>query len=1580
MTPKVKSAIKIVKYLFVLLVLLFLLLVAAVNLPFVHRLITKKANTILAEKGIPVRIGKATLLLNGKIGIYQLEIIKPGADTVIYAGRTTVDVYPVPLLSKKLVIKSIQLSDVVANILTDSVTGEMNIVSVFNTNAGESQNPEKETANTQNTKPWEIIVENIHLKNIRVQYSDSSGGILVRQKLDKADIDFETFSLLNKQIDVGNAEIDKPVGLVSVWEATEKTENETDEPSDWKFSLKNLEINDLLFTLDQPDAKQRIDVALKTGNISLDKLDLASRKILVHKIELKEPQIAFSVEESDNTKQVQKSEPETFSIPSFSWTVLTEKIKIKDGNFIYSQSGNNESNTLQTWLPVQDLNALFSNIQLTPTGYNIDLEKISFALSDKLKIKSGSVNFNTDSIQNIGLKLELAVLLNSDKKSWFAKDSLLNFTTVLSGSTEVLKIEKTELISSSGLSFIINGTIQQPMQLPNSNCDLHFSSGTISRGQLSALVKHFNPQTKLPRFLPFTVSGSIKNSFATPVFTLKMKSNSGNIKANGKYNLQNTSGELEASFDEILLSELLGEIYPEKLTGTLRINGGVNSSNMPEGEAFIKIDSVLYKNKNTQNITLHALAANNKVDFTVNAADTSVFCNFKGYFELNDKKFYSASLEGNFDIDLFGMHLYSEPFSSKGNIDARFGYSPESITASAQMIDFTIRNKKDTITIDKVGFELNSTDSLIESELETGFLTARFKSLASFEDFKNAFDSTRLETIINLDSTNFLNLNAISNLEEFNLNAIVRHDSIFNLFYHDSVLNFSDIKINIQKADINSKVEAKISTNQVSFNVIKSYNPQIQARIEHDRLSFSINTDSIVAQEVKFGKSGINFEVLPTTIVGQFKVEDKNDSLLHQIGFAAERDDDKVYFKSSGESWLINRIPWELSPPLFLTFNKSAKTVSASLDLHSGEKRIELKGNSADKIELDIKNIELLNLAIPGIIGFVPDGKINANVKYNKNEHDNLELNLEILQMAWSNIHFNRLAATGHLIADSTGILESKILISADDSLSLQVEMESNTSKNEFLVKSKFKKLHFQLFEPFVTEYANQLHGTSSGEIVLAKSEEKIEMNGEIGFNNFGLKVIPLKAWLTIPDNKIQIKKNQFVFNNFTVIDSLQRPLTVDGNIAFENSENIWADLKVNADKILVMNTSELDNPEFFGSVIVNSGLNIKGSVFSPEIQGNIDLESGTNLTYQLIQDLSVQQSQTDVVFALITDSMQIIYPITEKTKKATSMPRIETVIRIDPSSIFNVKISDLYDIDVSISGDGLLNYNMLPNNTMSLNGKYEIKSGFCKLKITGWPQKEFKITPGSSLRWNGSVENPELNLEATTRVKGSYLNPIDNKSRAVDFIVSMQLKNLLSELEIEFAIQSPDQYITSVLSSLSSDEIMRQAVNLLLFETIDLPGIESSSNYIASQMTSFWESQLNALTKTTFNKTALSFGIDSYNQSTTSGQQEKTSFTYEMERKFMNDRATVKLSGKLNDYNEGSYQTNSIFENFIFEYALDKNDSKYLKLYQKKDYEDMLEGEVVKYGAGFLYRKNYKKMRDIWQRDKKLKENKTKK
>jgi translocation and assembly module TamB len=1555
--------------------LLILLIIGAVNLPFVHTFLTKKTNTILAEKGIPIHVGKLTLLINGKIGLKQLEIISNNSDTIIYAGKASVDVRPLPLLKKRVVVRNINLENVVANIIFDEQTGELNIISLISKNESDETIVLKDTKTTTQTGVnWEIQVGDIELKNIRFIYSDPQSGILVEQNLEKAKIEFDYFSLLNEQIDVENIEITKPEGMVAIWETTNISEEETDSETTWKFSLKNLEISNLLFELDQPDAGQSMKFSLNEGQVSLEKLDLATQEILVEKIKLNKPLVTILTSEQNSTPATIDEEPTDFSLPKIPWIIQLKKAEIENGFFTTSSANNIPDASTDKWLPVNGLNASFSNILLTPSVYQLNLEKLSFSLAETVEIESGNLSFSSDSLENLELKAYFSAIIN-ENKTWPAKKTKMEFITDITGSTADIDIHKMSFQSSNGLQFNLSGQITQLMKMPESGVNLKFNSNAIARSQLAPVVRIFSPGTELPRFQPVSISGSIKNSIMNPVLALKVNSKSGRIEANGNYSVKKTSGSLQASFTQILLSELMGETLPENISGKILLKGGFAGSNLPEGEVVVQIDSVRYKNKTTRNIMAQIEVAENEADVTILASDSAVNLDFTGHFAMNKSKGYSGNISGLFDVDLFAMNLMTEPFAGRGNIDVDFDYSKPVILASAGLKNFIVSNKKDTIEIGDIQFNLNARDSLITSDFKSGFLNAEFNSRASISDFKTAFESTQIENIINLDSSSFLQIGAIQNLENFKLEAKIHHDPVFNLFFPDTVLNFSDINIEIGKTDNNNVMQGKIISEWINYNEIKSYNPQITALIKNDRLTFEFKHDSLIGKQVKLGKVGLNAEVLPSTISGNFSVADNADSLLHQIGIEAVRENDLIILRSNKSNWIINRNPWILSPAEFLTWDKQSKTLVAGLDMQFKEHFIGLKGKNTDMIGFEIKNLELKNLVIPGITGFLPDGTIDVSVVYTKTENHNIELKMQMHQMKWENINFKLLTATGNLVADSTGILSSRLIISADDSLSLQVEMTSNNAEDEFHIKSIFRNLHFQLFEPFIDEYAKHLHGKSDGNIDLNIKSDKMTINGEIGFNDFGLKVIPLEAWLTIPDNKIEISENRFIFNNFTVIDSLKRPLTVNGKIVFENSENIWADLLVKTDKILLMNTSESDNSSFFGSVMVNSVLSINGSVFSPSIKGNIELENGTNLTYQLTQDLSLQETQNDVIFASITDSLLVIYPESETQQKTTKMPDIETTISINPKSIFNVRISDIYGVDIRIEGEGLLNYNMLPNNTMSLNGIYEIKTGECKLKITGWPVKEFKITSGSMLQWDGSIENPALNLEATTRVKGSYLNPIDNKSRAVDFIVSMQLNNKLSELEILFAIQSNDQYITSVIASLSEDEKMRQAINLLLFQTIDIPGIESSGDYISSQINSFWESQLNSLSRNTFKNTDLSFGIDTYNQSTASGNQEKTSFTYEMEHRFMNDRATVRLSGKLNDYNEGAYKSNSIFENFIFEYALDSANTKNLKLYQKRDYEDMLEGEVIKYGAGFLYRKNYSKLKDIWQRGRKTKQ-----
>ena len=66
------------------------------------------------------------------------------------------------------------------------------------------------------------------------------------------------------------------------------------------------------------------------------------------------------------------------------------------------------------------------------------------------------------------------------------------------------------------------------------------------------------------------------------------------------------------------------------------------------------------------------------------------------------------------------------------------------------------------------------------------------------------------------------------------------------------------------------------------------------------------------------------------------------------------------------------------------------------------------------------------------------------------------------------------------------------------------------------------------------------------------------------------------------------------------------------------------------------------------------------------------------------------------------------------------------------------------------------------------------------------------------------------------------------------------------------------------------------------------------------------------------------------------------------------------------------SNSSNTSLNNFSFEYRIDSAATKFLKVYNEHTYEDVFEGDVVKTGIGFTYRKSYPSLSDIWRKRRK--------
>jgi translocation and assembly module TamB len=955
------------------------------------------------------------------------------------------------------------------------------------------------------------------------------------------------------------------------------------------------------------------------------------------------------------------------------------------------------------------------------------------------------------------------------------------------------------------------------------------------------------------------------------------------------------------------------------------------------------------------------------------ASDPSLVCGLNGLLGWEDKSFH-GNLSGNFNIDEGRLKLVPFPLRTKGEITANIYKTTGKLESSLDLDNFFITKGTTTSGIKSTSLVITMADSLVKAFLKTDFITADFQSRASLADLKDAIGKSLSTPLLSNDSTGIFNFDAISLVPEMNLDMTIQHDSVLSMFIPDTVLNFSTLKVLLDKKARNSMIQAEISAKSIKFKSLNGYRALVHIIGEPGSLVCNIDLDSIRTAAILTGPSNIGLDILKKNITARILIKDPKGIPFYQLSAEVIKRNDNIVFKTSVPQWTLNSNIWTISAGEILTIEKSTNDMVADIHLKHEQMKLDLYGRKSDGLHLDIQNVLLSMFVPPELIPNKPDGNVSANVTYMENRGKNLDFKLDLSQIKLADIMLRRLEIAGNLIADSSGIKQTNITAMINDSAAVTLDFGPDSGKPGTLLHSTFNDIPLKIAEPLLGKYANQIHGSTSGEITLSKIRNKLSMDGEIKLREAALRIVPLNASFSFPDENIVIKENQVNFNQFVVRDSMLKRLYVNGIINMNDSKNIIAALHITSDNLQVMNTSIKDNPVFFGSIYLNTGIDITGALSNPSIKGTLALESGTNITYRYKGDETVSEAQKVITFARLDGNQLAIIGISPKEKEVTKMPSIQTSIEINPKSVFNFEISSNFDVAVKISGSGFLNYAMLPNNTMSLSGTYEIQQGTSELKMVGWPKKFFTIVPGSSVRWNGKIDDPEINFEATSRVRSSYENPIDNKNHSVDFFVSMKISNQLSQAAIVFDVKCPDQYITSVLATLSPEGRMVQAVNLLLFEGIDLPEIKSTNNYLTSQINGFWENQLNSATKSNVKKVNLSFGIDSYTETTSAGEKDYTSLTYEVEKKMFRNRGSVKVSGRVSDVKQPGQTTNNMIENFSFEYALDSLESKYLKLYSKQDYEDILEGQVIKSGIGFVYRKTYDGVKEIWQRREKKK------
>jgi hypothetical protein len=1584
-----------------------------VNLPFSQRLITDKADSFFKAKALPLQVDKITFLLNGRVGLRHPRIIIPAGDTLLYADQISIAVRVTPLFFKKLKVKTATINEATVSLTKDSITGSIDLISLFSPG---SRPPD---AKPGPGRKWQIEAESVTLKNVRFSYDDKGGGLKVWQSVGRLFVKLDRLSLQDKSIDIVEVDLESVFGGVELGnQETAKDSMVEKKPSPWKFSLGKGDMKEIRFVLHQPGKKQRMNFSIDRGEISDAGLGLSGHTITVTGIDIQAPVVSMfsSITETNRDKAPGNKSGTGFPGP---WNIKGGKINISKGVF-HKGDYDDLALTSDTLPPsqVSDLSVVLNDVILDTKESDINLGRLSFKLGNGFELKKGEIAFHSDSAMNSRLEASISTSSSRAKVSLEAENDLTSmmdsFMTVpfsldieqtdisaadilyffpewkgkvsektqadftlgvimnITGSAETLRIRNLELRARSGIQLSLEGVITNITDPAAATADIRLSAENISREGLADLMGITGITLSLPEFEPLAIKGNVRDRLLSPGFSISIEGGLGALDLTGSINVDEKAYDAGLICSGLELGKITGVSDVSRFSGRIDLHGtGFSLASLALNAAFY-IDTAGFRGYSYHSVSLKAYGEHGSFSYGINSEDPAFKCNLSGDIGYSDS-LLRGSISGMFDIDAGRLNLYRD-LSGKGSIGAVVSRGKTDLASSLDIRKLSVTRAGRTADLDSLSLAFQSTDSLLNGQLVADFIRADAHFAGSAADLRKAFSEGHFRAVSLVDSAVGNRIPFISVMPEMHITAESVYDPFLGLFVSDSIFSYDRVSL-AQTKDKDGIARAEVAADNLFLGKGYLYGPLLTFESNPDRSLLDISADSIRYGTMVFSDLTVDIETMVDSAAYRVRADGRDNRLLYDIAGQVYKHGSEIRIRTSVPEWVVNGFEWSVSPVDYLVLEPRKKNFTADLHWRSGNRSIDIYGSKHEKIFLELQNVGLNMLLIPGMEAYGSDGKFSGEIGYDGNEGTKLDMDMDIIQVTLNESPVGDFALKGRFMSDTLGNIAGDLKAVLNDTTRLSLNLELGKSTGRKMIKTEFSGIPVDPFETFISNFVSDLHGVVSGSLNIVSDDREQSLNGSVEIRETALKVIPLNALFRLPGDVIIVENNKLIFNQFIILDSLSKRLSLNGNIDLNEPGNIIVDLAVISDRIQVMNTSVKNNPEFYGSVFLNSGLNITGPVRNPSVEGKIVLAEGTVINYRYTENLNVSETEKTVTFASLTLADTVLPEILQGRKAISGLPAVEALVEIDPNSLFNFQITRGFDIGAHIRGGGFLTYSMMPNQATALSGTYEIGEGGTELKIPGWPRKDFVITPGSFLKWDGKVEDPELNVETTSKVRGSYFNPVDQQNREVDFLVNMKLTDRLSQLEIIFDVSSQDQYITSVFNSLSTDERMKQAINLLIFARIDLPNLSSSSDYVTQQINQFWESQLNQLTKSAIKGLDFSIGIDTFTGAAEGGgEQTYTSFTYEVKKEMFKDRGSVRVSGRMNDNSTASQQSSNVIENFIFEYALDSAHTKYVKIYRQQNYEDLLEGEVTKSGVGFIYRKNYDRLHDIWRRKEKRK------
>ncbi|MEO6187628.1 MAG: translocation/assembly module TamB domain-containing protein [Ginsengibacter sp.] len=1657
---KEKTALKIVgrivAWIIASVLLLIVLLLVLIQVPAVQNFARKKIVSYLENKmHTKVEIGKLDIDFPTALSLQKVYIEDQGKDTLLYGGEIKVDISMLRLLRSDIEIQEISLSNITAKVkrmAPDTIFNFQFIADAFiGQKKQEETNPDSST--------MQLNIDRILVSDTRVVYFDPYSGNDMDLTIGHLDTKIYNFDPSHLLFDIPSIKLNGLTGYFHQTKPLKKTvKKSVDEaavqPQNYlQFHNKEMQISDINVAFNSEPSHLKSSFVI--GDLTAHPKDIDLKNSIINFKDANLSNSTITIETNSKAVKAKPKDSVLTTAPTPPFKIISSDLVIKNSNLKFDDvsAPHAPKGIDYVHLNMQDISLNASNLE-----YSLDTTLVTIN-SASLKEQSGLVlndlkadfemNPSGVSLQNLliqtpGSEIKKTAIISYPSLAALQKDpgvlgldidlvnskitvkDLLTFMPQLggqingispyatlyvdariTGKVNDMNFEKLVLRGLTATNINASGTIKG-LPAPNKlYADLSIQKFQSSKRDISLFI---TPNTLPPNItIPdaFSASGRVKGGMNNLYTDLAINTSLGGAKIKGT--LVNITDQNKAQYDLAVNARNLelGRIMQNPQLGNLNADFKVKGHGFKPENANATfsgtVGNVTLNKYNYRNIKLDGSIANK--NYKVNASIYDP--NLDAVIAANGKflaKFPSVHIKATIDsINTQPLGFTAKPVKYHGQIEGDFtSIDPNNLAGDLYVTHSILVNDGQRITIDSLQVNAGNAPGNLSLALKSDFLSASIKgeyTLTQLADvFQQAIDPyfslTAKQNTVKVNPYNFtITAGAIDNealhafvpaltkLKPVNITAHFASDSGWNAFMAAPLIVYNGMEIDGLKLTAftkNGALNFNTSLSQLkSGSSLAVYATTLGGTLQNNNLNFTLN--------IKDAKS-----------VNKYTVS----GLLSQPSL------NNYSFSLKPDSLLLNYDKWSVTNNNSIQyFNNDITATNFVLSQGSQQLAINSVGTGTNKpLRIDFNQFNIATLT-----GFVQNDSLFVGGLLNGNA---VVKNIQAQPTFTTDLTVQDLS----IYQDTLGNLTAKVNNNAANAFNANISLvgygndvsivgdyflkPQNNSNFNFTVN--ITSLQMKSIEGFTKGGIRNARGNMYGKIALNGSLQDPNIDGNLQFNNTAFVVSTLNNVFKIDKESIAVINNEGIrFNSFSIRDTANNPITIDGMLNTKNFFDYTFDLTIKARNFQAINSTSKDNELFYGKMVFSTNLAIKGTPTQPVVTGTLSIDDNTDFSMVMPQqDPGVSKREGIVRFvdysATAEDSLLMV-PYDSLNVSPLVGYDISVNISVSKLATFNVVVDAANGDFLRVKGSGQLTAGIDPSGKVTLVGSYEIEEGAYNLSFN-FLKRNFIIQKGSRVVWTGEPTTAQLDVTAIYIANTAPLDLVQDQvtsgqvlyKQKLPFEVHLTMRGELLKPDITFDVILPSDknynvsgdVVTTVQNALTQirqqpSEMNKQVFALLLLNRFvgqnpfDNSGGSSLSagTFAVQSVSRLLTEQLNDLTKNLIAGVDINFDLATSQDFTTGSQQTRTDLNVGISKSLLSDRLTVTVG---NDFQLGGPQTSgnkqqSFAGNVSINYKLSKDGKYMLRAYRKNDYTDIIQGYVIETGLGFIISADFNKLKELF-------------